>query len=136
MVAADDHELHRVAVDDHRERLEECTRGQTELGGDGIDRGHPGRRHELRIVEGGLERHGLPADTTLTDLAANADLRAEIDAAVTDANAKVSKAEAIKKFVILDTDFTIESGQLTPTLKLKRNVIHTAYQQAIADLYT
>ena len=53
-----------------------------------------------------------------------------------EANTKVSKAEAIKKFAILDTDFTIESGELTPTMKLKRNVIHESYQRAIADLYT
>lgn len=46
------------------------------------------------------------------------------------------QAEAIKKFEILDTDFTIESGELTPTMKLKRNVISDTYKQAIADLYT
>ena len=59
MVAADDHELHRVAVDDHRERLEQRARGQAELGGDGVDRGHPRRGYELRAVEGRLERHRL-----------------------------------------------------------------------------
>ena len=48
----------------------------------------------------------------------------------------MSKAEAIKKFAVLDTDFTIETGELTPTLKLKRNVIHDSYKKAIADLYT
>ena len=36
---------------------------------------------------------------------------------------------------MLDTDFTIETGELTPTLKLKRNVIHDSYKKAIADLY-
>ncbi|MFW0787355.1 long-chain fatty acid--CoA ligase [Gordonia sp. CPCC 206044] len=87
-------------------------------------------------VPGWLERHHLPADTSPADLARNAELLAEIDAAVTDANNKVSKAEAIKKFTVLDGDFTIESGELTPTMKLKRNVIHDAYKKAIADLYT
>ena len=85
---------------------------------------------------GWLERHNLPADTSLADLARNAELRAEIAEAVDEANSKVSKAEAIKKFEILDTDFTIESGELTPTMKLKRNVISDTYKQAIADLYT
>ena len=66
----------------------------------------------------------------------NAALRAEIQTAIDAANATVSKAEAIKKFAILDSDFTVENGGLTPTLKLKRNVIHDAYKQAIADLYT
>lgn len=87
-------------------------------------------------VPGWLERHNLPADTPLADLAENTDLLAELDAAVTDANTKVSKAEAIKKFAVLDIDFTIESGELTPTMKLKRNVIHDGHQKAIADLYT
>ncbi|MGC4964129.1 AMP-dependent synthetase/ligase [Gordonia sp. DT218] len=87
-------------------------------------------------IPGWLERHHLPADTSPAELAENETLHAEIDAAVKDANGKVSKAEAIKKFTILDTDFTIESGELTPTMKLKRNVIHDAQKRAIADLYT
>ncbi|ASR02735.1 AMP-dependent synthetase/ligase [Gordonia rubripertincta] len=87
-------------------------------------------------VPGWLERHNLPADIPITELIENEDLKAEIDAAVKEANSKVSNAEAIKKFSILDTDFSIETGELTPTLKLKRNVIHDAYKQAIADLYT
>ncbi|WP_290852143.1 long-chain fatty acid--CoA ligase [Gordonia sp. (in: high G+C Gram-positive bacteria)] len=85
---------------------------------------------------GWLERKGLPASTPMSELIANAELRAEIDAAIAAANKTVSKAEAIKKYEILDTDFTIESGELTPTMKLKRNVIHDTYQQAIAELYT
>ncbi|MEE3850794.1 long-chain fatty acid--CoA ligase [Gordonia sp. LSe1-13] len=85
---------------------------------------------------GWLERHSLPADTSMADLAQNETLRGEIDAAVKDANTKVSNAEAIKKFAILEGDFTIESGELTPTMKLKRNVIHDAHKKAIADLYT
>ncbi|GAA1480324.1 long-chain fatty acid--CoA ligase [Gordonia sinesedis] len=91
---------------------------------------------DAEAAPGWLERHKLPADTPMSELVANADLRAEIESAIDGANAKVSKAEAIKKFAILDTDFTIESGELTPTMKLKRNVIHDGHQQAIADLYT
>ena len=91
---------------------------------------------DTEAVPGWLERNGLAADTPLTELASNDKLRAEITEAVDAANAKVSKAEAIKKFNILDTDFTIDSGELTPTMKLKRNIIHSAHQKAIADLYT
>ncbi len=87
-------------------------------------------------VPGWLERHELPSDTPIAEVASNPAILAEIQAAVDAANATVSKAEAIKKFSILDTDFTVENGGLTPTLKLKRNVIHDAYKQAIADLYT
>ena len=91
---------------------------------------------DAEAIPGWLERHHLPADTPISDLVDNPDLRKEIEAAVAEANAKVSDAEAIKKFTILDTDFSIESGELTPTLKLKRNVIHDAYKDAIADLYS
>ncbi|GEE02241.1 putative long-chain-fatty-acid--CoA ligase FadD [Gordonia spumicola] len=87
-------------------------------------------------VPGWLERHGLPADTSLTELTTNAAIRADLDEAVAEANKKVSAAEAIKKYEVLDTDFTIDTGELTPTMKLKRNVIHETYQQAIADLYS
>ncbi|MFT3714801.1 MAG: long-chain fatty acid--CoA ligase [Gordonia sp. (in: high G+C Gram-positive bacteria)] len=85
---------------------------------------------------GWCERHGLPADTSIAELAKNPDLRAEFAEAVADANKKVSAAEAIKKFEVLDSDFTIDTGELTPTMKLKRNVIHDTYAKAIADLYS
>ncbi|MGV9714036.1 AMP-dependent synthetase/ligase [Gordonia sp. NPDC003424] len=91
---------------------------------------------DTESVPGWLARHDLPADTSLSALTDNTDLLAELDGAVKEANAKVSKAEAIKKFAVLDIDFTVESGELTPTLKLKRNVIHDAQKEAIADLYT
>ena len=85
---------------------------------------------------GWLERHGLPADTSMEELAKNPNLRAEFETAVAEANAKVSAAEQIKKFDVLATDFTIDSGELTPTMKLKRNVIHDSYKVAIANLYS
>ena len=91
---------------------------------------------DQEVVPGWLERHDLPADTPLSTLATNADILAELQEAVDAANKTVSKAEAIKKFAVLDTDFTIETGELTPTLKLKRNIIHDSYKVAIADLYT
>ncbi len=86
-------------------------------------------------VPGWLERNGKPADTPIEKLVTDADLIAEVDAAVAAANAQVSRAEAIKTFRILTTDFTMESGELTPTLKLKRNVVHDNYAQQIAELY-
>ncbi|MEZ5212057.1 AMP-dependent synthetase/ligase [Gordonia sp. PP30] len=91
---------------------------------------------DAEAAPGWLERHGLPADTSMEELAKNPELRAEFDEAVKAANAKVSAAEQIKKFDVLATDFTIDTGELTPTLKLKRNVIHDTYKQAIADLYS
>jgi long-chain acyl-CoA synthetase len=74
-----------------------------------------------------------------TDVASLVDdeaLRSEIQHAVDDANKAVSQAEAIKKFVILPIDFTEEGGQLTPTLKLKRNVVMKDFESAVEALYS
>jgi long-chain acyl-CoA synthetase len=64
------------------------------------------------------------------------DLRAEIQKAVDDANSAVSRAESIRKFVILPDDWTEEGGQLTPSLKLKRNVVVREQKDEIAALFT
>ncbi|MCE4263317.1 long-chain fatty acid--CoA ligase [Rhodococcus sp. AD45-ID] len=90
---------------------------------------------DLETLPGWVERNGLPAGSPIADLIKNADLIAEIDSAVADANKKVSNPEQIKKYTILEVDFTQEGGELTPTLKLKRNIIHEAHKGAITDLY-
>jgi long-chain acyl-CoA synthetase len=76
-----------------------------------------------------------PEPATVADLRDDPALRAEIQAAVDDANKAVSRAEAIKKFGILDEDFTEVGGQLTPTLKVRRHVIMEQYAAQIAVLY-
>ncbi|WP_431678170.1 AMP-dependent synthetase/ligase [Kitasatospora sp. KL5] len=81
------------------------------------------------------EVNGKPADATLTDLAADADLLAAVQAAVDDGNQAVSHAEAVKKFRLLDTAFTEESGHLTPSLKLKRNVVLKDFAAEVESLY-
>ncbi|MFD3479392.1 AMP-dependent synthetase/ligase [Streptomyces sp. NPDC058695] len=79
--------------------------------------------------------HGKPADSTAVSLRDDADLLAAIQAAVDDGNAAVSKAESVRKFRILPTQFTEESGHLTPSLKLKRNVVAKDYADEIEALY-
>ena len=54
---------------------------------------------------------------------------------VDEANAAVSKAEAIRKFVVLPTEWTEEGGQLTPSLKLKRTVVMREFREDVAALY-
>jgi long-chain acyl-CoA synthetase len=71
----------------------------------------------------------------VADLADDPELRAEIATAVEDANQAVSRAESIRKFTILDHDWTEEGGQLTPSLKLKRSVVLRECRDEIADLY-
>ncbi len=79
--------------------------------------------------------NGKAAAATIADLSGDAALLAEIQSAVDDANKAVSKAEAIKKFAILAEDFTESGGQLTPTLKVRRNVVMEQYADQIAALY-
>jgi long-chain acyl-CoA synthetase len=64
------------------------------------------------------------------------DLRAEIEKAVQDANKAVSQAEAIRKFAVVPGEWTEEGGQLTPSLKLKRNVVMRENVDEVEALYT
>ena len=66
----------------------------------------------------------------------DADLNAAIQEAIDEANRAVSKAESIRRFRILPVDFTIEGGELTPTLKVKRTVVASHYQSVIDEIYT
>ncbi|GAB3436405.1 AMP-dependent synthetase/ligase [Phycicoccus ginsengisoli] len=60
---------------------------------------------------------------------------AELQKAVDDANRSVSKAESIRKFAVLEGDFTEENGYLTPSLKLKRNIVMRDFQDRVEELY-
>ncbi|MEU9018913.1 long-chain fatty acid--CoA ligase [Actinomadura sp. NPDC048394] len=82
------------------------------------------------------ERHGKPAAMTVDELRRDPDIVAEIEGAVADANKSVSHAEAIKKYVILGVDFTEEAGHMTPSLKVKRNVVMKDFADEIESLYT
>jgi long-chain acyl-CoA synthetase len=77
--------------------------------------------------------HGIePGDLPLREVP---ELLAEVQLAVDEANLMVSRAESIRAFRVLDGDFAIDNGQLTPSLKLRRSVIEHAYRDAIADIY-
>ena len=79
--------------------------------------------------------HGKPAGATAADLREDADLLAEIQTAVDDGNAAVSKAESVRKFRVLTQQFTEDSGHVTPSLKLKRNVVAKDFATEIEALY-
>lgn len=81
------------------------------------------------------ESHGKPSSAEVPDLIEDADLLAEIQAVVDDANKSVSKAEAIRKFRVLPVDFTEAGGEMTPSLKLKRSVVATTYASDIDAIY-
>jgi long-chain acyl-CoA synthetase len=72
---------------------------------------------------------------TMAELAENANLRAVIQSAVDDANLSVSRAESIREFAILPDGLTIESGELTPTLKVRRSVVEAGHADVVEHLY-
>jgi len=87
------------------------------------------------VMPGWLERHGL-ADASFEELRTNEELLASIQKAVDNANASVSKAESIRKFHLLEQDFTEENGYLTPSMKLKRNLVTKDFAEQIEALYS
>ncbi|MFE5569566.1 AMP-dependent synthetase/ligase [Amycolatopsis japonica] len=68
-------------------------------------------------------------------LADNAEVRAEIEKAVEAANARLARIEQIKRYHVIPKAWTPETGEVTPTLKLKRRIINDRYAPTIADLY-
>jgi len=79
--------------------------------------------------------HNIPANKKVSELAQDPALRAEVQDAVNLANATVSRAEAIKKFRILDRDLSEQHDEMTPTMKVKRNVVFQRFQEDIDKLY-
>ncbi|MGV0646035.1 AMP-dependent synthetase/ligase [Mycolicibacterium sp. XJ879] len=86
-------------------------------------------------IEGWKQRNSKGADASVGDLATDPDLVAEIDLAVKEANQAVSKAEGIRKFHILPVDFTEDTGELTPTMKVKRKVVAEKFAAEIEAIY-
>ena len=79
------------------------------------------------------QAQGLSTD--LADLARSPEVRALVQADLDEANSHYAQVEQIKKFAILPRDFTLDAGELTPSLKLKRNVIYDNYADRFEDLY-
>jgi long-chain acyl-CoA synthetase len=88
------------------------------------------------VLESWKLQHGRPAGATPGDLAGDPELIAEIQLAVDEANKAVSRAESVRRFRILGTDFTEASGQLTPSLKVRRNVVAKDFAADIEALYS
>jgi long-chain acyl-CoA synthetase len=90
----------------------------------------------ITLDEEGLDfwrqQHGRPADADVSD---DPELTADIQLAVDDANKAVSRAESIRRFRILPSDFTEANGYLTPSLKVRRNVVTKDFADDIEALY-
>ena len=86
------------------------------------------------MLPGWLRNHGLP-EMDVEQAAKDEKVRAELQKAVDDANTTVSKAESIRTFAVLDTDWTEASGHLTPKLSLKRAVVMKDFADEVEALY-
>ncbi len=87
-------------------------------------------------LPGWLERHHLPAGTTTAEAADHPLVLAEIQELVDTANTTVSRAEAIKVFRVVPTDFTETTGHLTPSLKIKRAQVLRDYAEIVESIYS
>ena len=74
-------------------------------------------------------------DTDMASLAQNEQVRALVQEAVDEVNEKVARVEEVKKFTILPHDLTQETGELTPTLKVKRNIVNEKFADALEAMY-
>ncbi|MCP4085988.1 MAG: long-chain fatty acid--CoA ligase [Actinomycetia bacterium] len=69
------------------------------------------------------------------DLADDPDLHTELQKAVDNANVSVSRAEGIRAFRVLRSDFTVTSGELTPTLKVRRSIVVANHEEVVRQIY-
>ncbi len=83
-----------------------------------------------------LNNHELDAQMSLTEAATHPAVIAEVQRAIDAANAQVSRAESIRKFTILATEFTESSGHLTPKMSIKRHVITADFADVIEGMYS
>jgi long-chain acyl-CoA synthetase len=79
------------------------------------------------------KEHGLSED--MSELAQSEEVRALIQEVLDEANRKYAQVEQIKRFAILDHDLSQDTGELTPTLKVKRNVVYDRYAEEFDQLY-
>jgi len=77
----------------------------------------------------------ITVDPEATDGLDAASVRRLVSDAVADANQMVSRAESIREHAILERDFSVEAGELTPTLKVRRSVVATTYADVIDGIY-
>ncbi|WP_137845572.1 AMP-dependent synthetase/ligase [Microbacterium sp. 2FI] len=83
-----------------------------------------------------LANNGLAADMPIAEAAKNDAVRAEVQRAIDAANTTVSRAESIRKFTILENEWTEASGHLTPKMSIKRNVIMDDFATEIEEIYS
>ena len=83
-----------------------------------------------------LNNNGEAADMSVAEAAKHPKVVAEVQRAIDEANATVSRAESVRKFTILDHELTEATGHLTPKMSIKRNVIVADFASVIDEMYT
>jgi long-chain acyl-CoA synthetase len=91
---------------------------------------------DAEALEPWKEGHGKPAEATIASLRDDPDLVGAIQGAVDEANQAVSRAESIRRFRILEVDFTQESGQLSVKMGIRRSVLYKDFADDIEALYS
>jgi long-chain acyl-CoA synthetase len=94
----------------------------------------PAQRFKRDQVVPWARAQGLPAD--IVGVQAHPSVRELIQGMVDQANARYARVEQIKRFTVLERDFTVETGELTPTLKIKRRVVEQNYTGVLERLYS
>ena len=82
-----------------------------------------------------LQRHDIAEDTPMAELIKHPTIINHIQSVVDAANESVSRAESIRTFRLLEDDFTIESGHLTPSMKIRRADVMRDYAEVVENLY-
>lgn len=87
------------------------------------------------ILKKEAHARGLNTERSTAELAQDHEIRRLLHAHIEQAQVSIANYEMIKRFTILAEPFSMENGELTPTLKIKRNVVYKHYAQAISDMY-
>ncbi|MBG0832948.1 long-chain fatty acid--CoA ligase [Planomonospora sp. ID67723] len=86
------------------------------------------------VAPGWAQANGIEF-TTLAELAEHPDVLKAVEAAIETANEKLARVQQVKRWRLLPVEWTAETEELTPSLKLKRRVIHAKYAEVIAGMY-
>ncbi|MFB4280068.1 MULTISPECIES: AMP-dependent synthetase/ligase [unclassified Nonomuraea] len=89
---------------------------------------------DAEVAPGWAQARGITFDS-LAELAEHPEVLKEVESAVMAANAKLARVQQVKKWALLGVEWTAETEELTPSLKLKRRIIHTKYADIIERLY-
>ncbi|MGN6131361.1 MAG: long-chain fatty acid--CoA ligase, partial [Nocardioidaceae bacterium] len=85
-------------------------------------------------MDGWAQQHGM-GGASYADIMASPQVKEMVGTYVDELNARLNRWETVKKWILLDHDLTVESGELTPSLKVKRKVVEDNYRDQIEALY-